>query len=311
MPGGGGGPLPATATIGRNPANGVVVYYSLKAKPTTDLVLEFLDASGKSINKFTTRMPRPGVAEGQPAAQQTQPSGEEAGFFGGGAPARATTDVGLNRFVWDQRSPEAVRFPGMILWAGQTQGPRIVPGNYQVKLTVDGQTLTETFTVKGDPRLTLSAADYAKQMDLSLKIRDKLTETHNAIIQIRDIKKQVDDLVKRVGPQSKPIVDSGNALIKKLTEVEETLYQTKNQSSQDPLNFPIRLNNKLAALLGVVSRGEFVPTEQSYEVYNDLAGKIDAQLQKLSQIVKTDVPAFNQVVKDQNIPAIVVKPPSQ
>ena len=208
------------------------------------------------------------------------------------------------------RYPEAVRFPGMILWAGQTQGPRIVPGNYQVKLTVDGQTLTETFTVKGDPRLTLSAADYAKQLDLSLKMRDKLTETHNAIIQIRDLKKQVDDLVKRVGPQSKPIADTGNALIKKLTEVEETLYQTKNQSSQDPLNYPIRLNNKLAALLGVVSRGEAAPNDQSVEVYNDLAAKIDAQLMKLSQIVKTDVPAFNQVVKDQNIPAIVIKPPS-
>jgi hypothetical protein len=308
MPGGGGGPLPATATIGKNPASGVVVYYSLKAKPTTDLVLEFLDANGKSINKFTTRLPRPS-AEGQPAAAQPQPSGEEGGF-GGGAPARATTDVGLNRFVWDMRYPEAVRFPGMILWAGQTQGPRIVPGNYQVKLTVDGQTLTETFTVKPDPRLTLSPADYAKQLDLSLKIRDKLTETHNAVLQIRDIKKQVDDLVKRVGPQSKPIADSGNGLIKKLTEVEEALYQTKNQSSQDPLNFPIRLNNKLAALLGVVSRGEFVPTEQSFEVYNDLGSKIDAQLTKLSQIVKTDVPAFNQTVKDANIPAIVVKPPS-
>ena len=307
MPGGGGGPLPATATIGRNPANGVVVYYSLKAKPTTDLVLEFLDANGKSINKFTTRLPRP-AAEGQTPSAQPQPSGEEGGFFGGGPPARATTDAGLNRFVWDMRYPEAVRFPGMILWAGQTQGPRIVPGNYQVKLTFDGQTLTETFTVKSDPRLTLSAADYAKQLDLSLKIRDKLTETHNAVIQIRDIKKQVDDLVKRVGPQSKPIADSGKALVKKLTDVEETLYQTKNQSSQDPLNFPIRLNNKLAALLGVVSRGEAPPNNQSVEVYNDLASKIDAQLQKLSQIVKTDVPAFNQTVKDQNIPAIVVKP---
>jgi photosystem II stability/assembly factor-like uncharacterized protein len=304
MPGGGGGPLPATATIGRNPAGGVVVYYSLKSKPTTDLVLEFLDPAGKSINKFTTRLPQPGAA-GQPA-QPAQPA--EEGGFGGGAPARATTDVGLNRFVWDMRYPEAVRFPGMILWAGSTQGPRVVPGNYQVKLTVDGQTQSETFTIKSDPRLTLTAADYTKQLDLALKMRDKLTETHNAIIQIRDIKRQVDDLVKRVGPQSKPIADNGNALIKKLTDVEEALYQTKNQSNQDPLNYPIRLNNKLAALLSNVSRGEAPPNEQSLEVYNDLAGKIDAQLQKLSQIVKTDVPAFNQVVKDQNVPAIVVKP---
>jgi photosystem II stability/assembly factor-like uncharacterized protein len=311
MPGGGGFNLPATATIGKNPASGVVVYYSLKAKPTSDLVLEFLDANGKSINKFTTRLPRPG-AQGQAQAEQPQPGGgEEGGFFGGGGPARATTDVGLNRFVWDMRYPDATRFPGMILWAGQTQGPKIVPGSYQVKLTVDGQTLTESFEVKPDPRLSTTPADYAKQLDLSLKIRDKLTETHNAIVQIRDVKKQIDDLVKRVGPQSKPIADGGNALIKKLTEVEEALYQTKNQSSQDPLNFPIRLNNKLAALLGVVARSDTPPNDQSFAVYDDLTRQIDSQLAKLSAIVKTDVPAFNQLVKDQNIPAVVVKPPNQ
>ena len=307
MAGGGGFPLGPTATIGQNPAGGVVVYYSLKAKPTTDLVLEFLDPAGKSINKFTTRLPRGGGPGPGAGAAPPQAGGGDEGFFVG-APARATTDVGLNRFVWDMRYPEAVRFPGMILWAGQTQGPRIVPGTYQVKLTVDGQTMTENFEVKGDPRLNTTAADYAKQLDLSLKIRDKLTETHNAIIQIRDVKKQIDDLVKRVGPQSKPISDAGSALTKKLTEVEEALYQTKNQSSQDPLNFPIRLNNKLAALMGVVARSETPPNDQSVEVYNELSRQIDAQLQKFSGIMKTDVPAFNQLVKEQNIPAIVVKP---
>jgi photosystem II stability/assembly factor-like uncharacterized protein len=315
MPGGGGQSLPPTTTLGKNPANGVVVYYSLKAKPTSDVVLEFLDSTGKSIRKFTARAPRPqpspqpGAAQLTAPPEQLPPATEEEGFFGG-APARVTTDAGLNRFVWDERYAEATRFPGMILWAGQTQGPRVVPGNYQVKLTVDGQTMTESFEVKSDPRLSTTAADYAKQLDLSLKIRDKLTETHNAIIQIRDVKKQVDDLVKRVGPQSKPIADGGNALIRKMTEVEEALYQTKNQSSQDPLNFPIRLNNKLAALMGVVARSETPPNDQSIEVYNDLVRQIDAQLAKLAQIMKTDVPAFNQLVKDQNIPAIVVKPPS-
>ncbi len=279
------------------------------------MVLEFLDSSGKSIRKYTARAPRPQPSPPPGAAQVLLPteqppesSGEESAFFGGGAPVRVTTDVGLNRFVWDLRYPDAVRFPGVILWAGETRGPRVVPGSYQVKLTVDGQTMAETFAVKSDPRLATTATDYSKQLDLALKIRDKLTETHNAILQIRDVKRQVDDLVKRVGPQSKPIADAGTALNKKLTEVEEALYQTKNQSSQDPLNFPIRLNNKLAALLGVVSRSETPPNEQSFAVYDELSAQINGQLQKLSQIMKTDVPAFNQLVKDQNIPAIVVKP---
>jgi uncharacterized protein (DUF2164 family) len=309
MPGAGGFQVPPTATFGQNPANGVVVYYSLKSKPTTDVVIEFLDSNGKSIRKFTGRLPRSGAGGAGPAGQAQASAGEDEGFFGG-APARVATDAGLNRFVWDLRYAEAVRFPGMILWAGETRGPHVVPGNYQVKLTVDGSTMAETFEVKPDPRLTTTAADYAKQLDLSLKIRDKLSETHNAIIQIRDVKKQVDDLAKRLAgqPNSKPIADAGAALNKKLTEVEEALYQTKNQSSQDPLNFPIRLNNKLAALGGVVSRSETPPNEQSYAVYDDLVAQINAQLQRLSQLMKTDVPAFNQLVRDQNIPAIVVKP---
>jgi photosystem II stability/assembly factor-like uncharacterized protein len=296
-----GGPLPATATIGRNPPSGVVVYYSLKSKPRTDVDLEFLDASGKSIRKFTQKLRR----EGETAAPAA-PAGE--GGFGGGAPAPpVTTDVGLNRFVWDTRYPDATRFPGMILWAGEVRGPKMPPGRYQVKLTADGKTLTQNFEIKADPRLTTSPADYTKQLELGLKIRDKLTDTHNAIIQIRDVRKQVEDLLKRVGAQSKPINDAGTALNKKLTTIEEALYQTKNQSNQDPLNYPIRLNNKLAALGGVVGSAEAAPNAQSYAVYDELVTAIDAELAKLSQILKTDVPAFNQLVRDQNIPAVVVK----
>ena len=297
-----GGPLPPTATIGRNPPSGVVVYYSLKSKPTTDLDLEFLDATGKSIRKFTQKLRREGEA---PAPAPAAPAGE--GGFGAPPQPPVTTDVGLNRFVWDMRYPDATRFPGMILWAGEVRGPKLPPGRYQVKLTVDGKTLTQNFEVKADPRLTTAPADYAKQLELGLKIRDKLTDTHNAVIQIRDVRKQVEDLLKRVGAQSKPINDAGTALNKKLTTIEETLYQTKNQSNQDPFNYPIRLNNKLAALGGVVGSAEAAPTAQSYAVYDELVTAIDAELAKLSRIMKTDVPAFNQLVRDQNIPAVVVK----
>ena len=211
------------------------------------------------------------------------------------------------------RYSEAVRFPGLILWAGEMRGPRIVPGTYQVKLTVDGKTMIENFEVKPDPRLSTTEADYAKQFELQLKIRDKLTETHNAIVQIRDVRKQVDDLLKRVKdqPNFKIINDAASGLNQKMSAIEETLYQTKNQSNQDPLNYPIRLNNKLAALAGVISRADTAPTDQAYAVYDDLVSQIDAQLQRLGQVMRTDVPAFNQLVKDQNVPAIVVKPSSE
>jgi hypothetical protein len=314
MQGGGGFPLPATATVGKNPSNGVVVYYSLKTKPASDLVIEFTGATGKSIRKFTAVAPRPATSPASAAGQattseQSAPS-EEGGFAGGPPPARVTTEPGLNKFVWDMRYPDAVRFPGLILWAGEMRGPRIAPGAYQVKLTVDGKTMTEGFEVKPDPRLAATPANYAKQLELQLRIRDKLTETHNAIIQIRDVRKQVDDLLRRVKdqPNFKVINDAASGLNRNLAAIEETLYQTKNQSTQDPLNYPIRVNNKLAALAGVVSRADAAPTDQAYAVYDELASQIDVQLQRLSQVMKTDLPAFNQLVKEQNVPAVVVKP---
>ena len=301
---GGGGPLPPSVTVGQNPPSGVVVYYSLKDKPASEVEIEFLDPAGKSIRKFTGRVRKPGDA---PTAPQAPPPGE--GGFGAPPPASVPMEVGLNRFVWDMRNSDATRFPGMILWAGDTRGPKMPPGTYQVKLKVDGKSLTQNFEIKADPRLSTTPADYSKQLDLGLKIRDKLTETHNAIIQIRDVRKQVEDLLKRV-TNVKVVNDAGTALNKNLTTIEEALYQTKNQSSQDPLNYPIRLNNKLAALGGVVGSADAAPTAQSYAVYDELVTQIDAELQKLAQIMRTDVPAFNQLVRDQNIPAVVVKPPA-
>ena len=196
--------------------------------------------------------PTPGTAQlTTPPEQPAAPSGEESEGFGGGRAPRVTTDVGLNRFVWDLRYQEAVRFPGMILWSGDMRGPRVVPGAYQVRLTVDGKTTSQNFEVKPDPRLATSAGDYAKQLEFGLRIRDKVSETHNAIIQIREVRKQVDDLLKRVTgqPSFNVINDAASNLKKKLAAVEESLYQTRNQSI-DPLNYPIRLN-KLAALIGV------------------------------------------------------------
>jgi hypothetical protein len=194
----------------------------------------------------------------------------------------------------------------MILWGGGTQGPVVPPGTYQVRLTAGGQTLTESFEVRPDPRLTSTQADYETQYALLTQIRDKLTETHDAITRIREVREQVKGVADR-SKGNKAIADAAEALSKKLTAVEEELYQTKNQSSQDPLNFPIRLNNKLSALAGVVAGADAAPTDQSVEVYQDVAGRIDAQLARLREVVGTDVPAFNKLVREQDVPAVIVR----
>ncbi len=152
--------------------------------------------------------------------------------------------------------------------------------------------------------------DLQKQFDLLIKIRDKLTETHNAIIQIRDVRRQIDEYARRVKdqPNSQPIIDAVKALNAKLTAIEVELYQTKNQSSQDPLNYPIKLNNKLAAVAGVVGGSDAGPTDQSLAVYDELTGLINAQLEKLKLVISTDVPAFNKLVREKELPAVFVKP---
>nr|MBA3804549.1 glycosyl hydrolase [Acidobacteriota bacterium] len=242
--------------------------------------------------------------------QPDAPTGEESSRFGDPREPRLTTESGLNRFVWDMRHADAARFPGMILWSGEVRGPRAMPGAYTVRLTVDGKTLTQAFEIKKDPRIQTTPEEFAKQFQLLSKIRDKLTETHNAVAQIRDVKRQLDDLLKRAadGPNSKPVLDAGRELNAKLSAVEEELYQTKNQSSQDPLNFPIRLNNKLAALGNIVGSADAQPTEQSYALYDELAAKIDAQLGRFAQVMSADLKAFNNLVRTSDIPAVIIKP---
>ncbi len=300
-----GGSVPAspTSTAGQNPASGVTVIYNLKNKTSDEITLEFLDAAGKSIKKFTSK-PKP--EEGAPAPSVAE---DEGGGFNRGGAAKVNTEAGLNRFAWDTRYEDAKRFPGLIMWAGSVTGPKAVPGNYQVKLTVGGKTFTENFELKKDPRLATTPEDFGKQFDFLWKVRNKLSETHEAILKIRDVRKQVDDVNKRIAsqPNSKAVIDAGKALNEKIKLIEEALYQTKNQSNQDPLNYPIRLNNKLAALGGSVSGSDNPPTDQASVVYEDLVGKIDAELKKLDEVLKADVPGFNKAVKDLEIPAVVIK----
>jgi photosystem II stability/assembly factor-like uncharacterized protein len=291
--------LPAGAAVGENPSSGAVIYYYLKEKPKGEVALEMLDSAGKTVKRFSNKKHEEGP--------ERAPDEEEEFSLPGPGPLMAT--AGLNRFVWDLRYPDAVRFPGLIMWAGQTQGPKAVPGTYQVKLTVDGKTETQALVVKKDPRLETSNEEFAKQFELLIQIRDKLSQMHRSILEIRDAYKQIDDIAKRTVGESedKAIADAAKSLKEKLTAVEQALYQTQNRASEDPLNYPIRLNNKLAALGGVVASSDGAPTEQDYTIFHDLVPVIDAELGKLEKIKREDIVAFNKLVRDRDIPAVMIK----
>ena len=293
MAGGGGGfGVPAGAPIGANPPNGAVINYYLKEKPKQEISIEFLDASGASVRKFSAGVTRGGGAAGpQIPGQQPVPM-----------------EIGLNRFVWNYRLPNATGLPGLIMWGGSLNGPRIVPGNYQVRLSVDGKVVgTEPFVLKADPRISTTQAEFQKQFDFLLKSRDKLTQTHEAILEVRDVRTQLEALTARLKPEQKDLRDKAADIIKKVTAVEEELMQTKIKSSQDALNYPIKLNNKLAAVASTVDGGDFPPTNQAYDVYNDLTAKIDAQLAILAKIKAEDITAFNKMFSEKQLPAVVTR----
>jgi photosystem II stability/assembly factor-like uncharacterized protein len=268
----------------------------IKADPIT---LEILDQKGQVIRKYP------------PKAQPGEAAGDDEGF--GRPPERGLpTEAGLNRFVWDMRYEGATRVPRSPLWAGGTDGPEVVPGKYQVRLTVNGKSSTAPLEIVPDTRLKVSQEDLEKQLDLLLKIRDRVTQTHETVNQIRDIRTQISALNKRLEnqPQAKSVAEAGKQLDKKMTEVEEVLIQTKAKSNQDVLNYPIRLNNYLVALGGVVESADSAPTQVSYDVFNMLSKQVDEQLARWKQIVGTDIPAYNDVVKKQEVPAIILAKPA-
>jgi photosystem II stability/assembly factor-like uncharacterized protein len=283
------------SAVGENPAGGAVIHYWLKGHG--DVTLEFLDAAGKIVNTYPSKAP----AE-HPAAAQEEEGGEE-NPFRGAPPARVTAVPGMNRFVWNLRYPDATTFPGLIMWAGNVTGPRVPPGKYTVRLTVDGKSQSESFELKKDPRLSTTAEEYAKQVSLALQIRDKLSETNAAVIRIREVRKKLDEYAS--SPEAK-VAEAAKALSGKLTAIEEDLYQTKNRASEDPLNFPIKLNNKLAYVMGEIESSDNQPTAQSYVVYEDLATQVNGKLRSLSALLTTDLAAFNKLVREANIPAVTV-----
>jgi photosystem II stability/assembly factor-like uncharacterized protein len=271
-------------------------------KPDADeppkITLEILDSSGKVIRKY-------------PKKEEAGGDDEEDFFSRGGAAGALPADAGFNRFVWDLRYEGATKVPKAPLWGGSTDGPEALPGTYQVRLTVLGKSYTAPLEIKTDPRSKVSQEDLAKQFDLLLKIREKVTETDETIIEIRDLREQINAINTRLknDPRAKVMADSGKALDKKMTEVEEALIQTKAKSGQDVLNFPVRLNNHLVALNGVVGSADSAPTKQSYEVFDMLTKDLDEQMTKWKAIVSTDVAAYNSLMKQQEVPAIMVKQP--
>lgn len=244
----------SSLTEGSNRPGGVLVYSYLQEEPKEELKIEFFDSKNQKLKEFSTK-----------------------GINGDTLKVKA----GSNEFNWNLRVQDAEGFDGLIMWAANLRGPKVPPGYYKVRMTLDGKAQEQTFKVLADPRYESTQAELVEQYDFLLGVRDKLTETHQTIKLIHTYRAEMDSL------EIKPA--NLETILSDMDQIEKTLYQTQNKSGQDPLNFPIRLNNKLAHLSSVVGNGDYKPTDQSEEVKVELVTKIDAELSQFKKLEKEQI----------------------
>jgi hypothetical protein len=218
--------------------------------------------------------------------------------------------AGLNRFVWDLRMFPPTLVPKAIIW-GEKEGPRVSPGAYRVRLTVGGKSLEDRFDVVPNPSVAVSAEDLRKQYDFLAQVREALSETHASVIQIRAVKDQVKDVLSRAKDigKEKALEPTGKALQEKLSAIEDKLVNPKIKASQDPLNFPPRLDHQFVGLTSVVSGADAAPAPSAYAYFDELKKQLAGVRGELSAVFDKDLADFNRAVRDTGVPPVVVPKP--
>lgn len=268
----------------------VLIDYYLKAAPK-ELTLEIADANGAVVRRFTGQAPKP--------------AGGAAGGGDDDGPRGPATTVpmaaGMNRASWDLTSQPIVSFPGMILWGATQNGPMVLPGQYEVRVTADGVTERQPFTVRQHPLRPISEADLRFQYELASRIRDRVNDANTAVIRIRRIRT---DVAERIKGAPAEVVAAAERLTKNLSAVEEQIYQVRNQSGQDPLNFPIRTNNRLASLLRVAVTGEGRPTGSVEPIFAELTAELAAETAALDKVLASDLVTLNRMLQRNRRPVV-------
>ena len=272
---------------GQNPPDGVGVNFYLKERPQGEVTLTFLDAKGQSIQTLSS--------------QATGDDGEP----------RVPAEPGMNRFQWNMRYPDAVTPQGgraglRGMRAPSFAGPVASPGKYQVQLVVDDHTEKQTFEIRKDPRVQATQEDLDKQFEWLIRIRDKISENSGVIAKVQRIRQQVEEWERRIEAQGETgLAAVANSLLEKLQSVEKELTQTQTVRPSLGRVSTLTLDTKLAAIPANLSVADWAPTEQSLEVFTTVSEKIDVQLGQLQQILDKDLPEFNNLIREAEIPAIL------
>ncbi|MBC6490552.1 WD40/YVTN/BNR-like repeat-containing protein [Flavihumibacter stibioxidans] len=272
----------APVNAGANPPSGVVINFLASGMPVADTSgasLTIFDKDKKLVKEFSTK------------------SKEN----------KLELEAGLNQFVWDLQYPAGERIDGMILWNGVPGSITAAPGNYFARIRVGKDSAEVPFVLKADPNYKITQSDYEAQFSFLREVQGKFNDVQKGIKDIRSLRTQLTDFVTRQGKDCpKEVKALADSIKKQLTSTEEALYQTKAKSFQDVLNFPIRLNDKLAGVFNTANSGNMAPSKQSREVYAELARQCDAELARLKKIRTEDLDTFNKLVREKSLPVIRV-----
>ena len=272
----------------RGLTNATVQYYL--PEMADSVKIEVLNAEGEVINTFL------GTEE------KYSPDPNLPWWMRGGS-STPTTAKGLNEFTWDMRFQGASSFEGMIIWSGRPQrGPLAPLGSYKIRLSVGEFSETQEFSIKMNPNLKgITAEDLQMQFDLSIKIKNQTSRANDAVIRIRKIKSQVETHLDSDNAQ---LSTSAENLMKGIGTIEADLYQVQNQSPQDPLNFPIKLNNRLASLRRSVENGQARPTDAAYVVFEELSAELESHLSNLDSLLSSQLPTINETLSSLGLETI-------
>ena len=261
-------------------ANGAIVSWWLADAPE-QAMLEILDGSGEVVRTFEP-------AE-EPAEEEADSTVERDRWAGPAMPIEA----GLNYVHWNLQTDPAATFPGMILWGVRTMAPVVPPGRYTVRLTTDGQTRTAPLTVQPHPWITdVTDSDLRAQYAFGRRVRDKVNEANEAVIAIRRVKAQLEDRLEQSDDER--LAEAGERLTINASEVEANIYQVRNRSGQDPLNFPIKVNNRLANLLSMSERGDGRPMNNMEEIFQIMVDELRSYTDRLGEVWTVDLAAVNR-----------------
>jgi len=225
------------------------------------------------------------------------------------APKAIPAKEGMNRFAWDLRYNEPIQIPGAFYSSTGPRGPLALPGDYQVKLTANGKSQTAMLHLVIDPRTKDHEGELAKQFELSTQVNKRISELHQAVNEIREIKSQIKALHAKFGDDAKvkSALDAADGMEGKMSEVEQQLIQVKMKGSEGNLAFPNMLNEAFDSFSRSVDGGDREPTKPQMDVFASLSGRLDEQLKKWNAIKQDELPKVSAMIKQADLPALIIK----